>query len=98
MFPLLIRDGLRIPYFAVCAIFSTVHLLYLDTLNPVIHTEKSASDAKLILGMSDLKSKLKMAIFLFVLASYTGISMFSAASSRFVHAPSPDSSPSLNER
>jgi hypothetical protein len=79
MFPLLIRDGLRIPYFAVCAIFSTVHLLYLDTLNPVIHTEMSASEAKLLLKKSDLKSKLTMAIFLFVLMSYTGIFMFFTA-------------------
>ena len=97
MFPLLIRDGLRIPYFAVCAIFSTVHLLYLDTLYPVIQAEKNVSDAKLLLNKGDLKSKLKMAIFLFVLVSYTGISMFSSALSGLVYASSPDS-PSLNER
>jgi hypothetical protein len=96
MFPLLIRDGLRVPYFALCAIFSTVHLLYLDTLNPVIQTEKSAIDAKLLLNKGDLKSKLKIAIFLFVLVSYTGISTFSTALSGLVYAPSPDFP--LNER
>ena len=31
MFPLLIRDGLRIPYFAVCAIFLCIYSLYIES-------------------------------------------------------------------
>ena len=29
MFPMLVRDGLRVPYFAVCAVFCSVFLLYI---------------------------------------------------------------------
>ena len=31
MFPLLIRDGLRLPYFAVCAIFLCIYSLYIES-------------------------------------------------------------------
>ena len=33
MFPLLIRDGLRVPYFAVCAIFLSLYVLYIESEN-----------------------------------------------------------------
>ena len=30
MFPMLVRDGLRVPYFAVCAVFCSIFLLYVE--------------------------------------------------------------------
>jgi hypothetical protein len=30
MFPMLVRDGLRAPYFAVCATFCSIFLLYVE--------------------------------------------------------------------
>ena len=70
MFPLLVRDGQRVPYFAVCAIFLSINLLYSESLNQRDHSEKHTSNGKESKG--DFKSKVAALILPFVLLSYTG--------------------------
>ena len=71
MFPLLVRDGLRVPYFAVCAIFLSINLLYSESLNQRDHSEKHTSIGKEI-SKGDIKNKVATIIRLFVILSYTG--------------------------
>lgn len=46
MFPMLVRDGLRVPYFAVCAVFCSVFLLYIEEKKNEDTIEKEDQDKK----------------------------------------------------
>lgn len=72
MFPLLVRDGLRVPYFAVCTIFLSVYLLYLEAQNQRDHLEKHISNGKEI-SKGNVKNKVAAILCLFVILSYTGM-------------------------
>ena len=52
MFPMLVRDGLRIPYFAICAIFLSLMVLFLDFKNDELKEETEA-DSKKKVGSKD---------------------------------------------
>ena len=71
MFPLLVRDGLRVPYFAVCTIFLSIYLLYSESQNQRDHSEKHISIGKEI-SKGNVKSKVATILYLFVILSYTG--------------------------
>ena len=54
MFPMLVRDGLRIPYFAICAIFLSLMVLFLDFKNDELKEEKEKeADSKKKVGIKD---------------------------------------------
>ena len=46
MFPLLIRDGLRLPYFAVCAIFICIYSLYIESKRIEDELERNGNSIK----------------------------------------------------
>ena len=52
MFPMLVRDGLRIPYFAICAIFLSLMVLFLDFKNDELKEEEE-TDSKKKVGSKD---------------------------------------------
>ena len=75
MFPLLVRDGLRVPYFAVCTIFLSIYLLYLESSesqNQRDRSEKHISNGKQI-SKGNIKNKVATVLCFFVILSYTGI-------------------------
>jgi Ca2+/Na+ antiporter len=75
MFPMLVRDGLRGPYYAVCAIFFSIFVLYLEEKKCETQTEQEDSPKG---AQSEVKKRsvtemrVQLSLIILVLASLAG--------------------------
>jgi hypothetical protein len=76
MFPLLVRDGLRGPYYAVCAIFFSIFVLYLEERKSETQTEQDEApkgEQREVKKRSVIEMRMQLSLMFLVLASLAGI-------------------------